>query len=273
MVKEIPRIIIQIGRNRNFSILEKSASHTVKCFNPECRYIYYDDDEIDKFVEYNYPKYYDIFKSFQYNIQRADFFRYLAIYHFGGFYFDLDVLLARDLKDLFVHQCVFPFEEITFYQFLREKYNMDWQTGNYAFGATPQHPFIGKVIENCIRAQREPTWVEKMLNPIPKIFRNDFYVLCSTGPGLISRTVAENPDLAKKIKVLFPENVCNPQNWGHFGNYGVHLAKGKWRLSSGGFSSSLMRFVSKRWFDWVRKRQLKESNEKGPKRDLHSLCV
>ena len=58
------------------------------------------------------------------------------------------------------------------------------------------------------------------------MFREEYYVLNTTGPGLVSRTLAEYPDAAKQVKVLFPENVCDSTNWHRFGTFGVHL----WRV-------------------------------------------
>ena len=50
--------------------------------------MFYTDENIKTFVETYYPEYMDVFNQFEYPIQRADFFRYLVIYKFGGFYFD-----------------------------------------------------------------------------------------------------------------------------------------------------------------------------------------
>src|SRR5262249_25678367 len=158
-------------------------------------------------------------------IQRYDFFRYLAVYRLGGFYLDLDVLLATGLSDLRSTGCVFPFEGLTFSRWLRDT-GMDWEIGNYAFGAAAGHPFLEAVIENCVRAQRDPLWVPQMLRGVPPLSRIDHYVLYTTGPGLLSRTLAENPALASTVTVLFPEDVCEPTSWNQFGSVGIHMMEG-----------------------------------------------
>ncbi len=178
----------------------------------------------------NFPEYRSIFDSFRVPIQRYDFFRYLAVYHFGGFYFDLDVFLASGLADLLDFGCVFPFEELTINVFLRREYGMDWEIGNYAFGAAAGHPFLHAIIKNCVKAQTGPaSGHDAMMRSIPRMFREDYYVPNTTGPGLVSRTLAEYPDAAKQVKVLFPENVCDSTNWHRFGAFGVHLMGGTWR--------------------------------------------
>ena len=65
---------------------------------------------------------------------------------------------------------------------------------------------------------------------IPRLFRSEFQVLNTTGPGLVSRTLAENPELAKDITVLFPDDVCDERTWHQFGDFGVHAMEGSWRL-------------------------------------------
>src|SRR5437588_7344095 len=116
----IPSRIIQIraGKNRNLSPFVKAAVCNVKLLHPDWDYQHFDDDDISRFVANELPQYRTILQSFRYPIQRYDFFRYLAIFRLGGFYFDLDVLLSRPLSDLLDHESVFPFEELTLNRFL-----------------------------------------------------------------------------------------------------------------------------------------------------------
>jgi hypothetical protein len=141
---------------------------------------------------------------------------------------------------------------------------MDWEIGNYAFGAAAGHPFIGAIIKNCIRAQRHPEWVEPMVKSIPRIFRSDFQVLATTGPGLVSRTLAEYPGARDQVKVLFPEDVCDPTSWFCFGSHGVHLQVGTWRRQKG----LARRVLYRHWESMRRKTLLSASLKRGGKRAL-----
>ena len=38
----------------------------------------------------------------------------------------------------------------------------------------------------------------------PPLLADDFFIINSTGPGLVSRTLAENKEIAKSVTVLFP---------------------------------------------------------------------
>jgi hypothetical protein len=260
----IPKRIIQTGKSRDLPLFSKAAVANIKLLNPDFEYLFFDDNQVKDFVYQHFPEYRSVFDSFRYPISRYDFFRYLAVYYLGGFYFDLDVFLAFNLADLLEYECVFAFEELTNYKFLRRQYGMDWEIGNFAFGAEAGHPFMDAIIKNCVRAQRDPNWVQEMLRPIPRIFREDFYVLCASAPGLVSRTLAEYPDASQQVKVLFPKNVCDHSKWFCFGEYGIHLMQGTWLKRK--------RFLKRRlfaiWISRTRKKLLKDSLKLGESRSL-----
>jgi hypothetical protein len=260
----IPRRIIQTGKSSDLPLVSKAAAANLRLLNPDFEYLFFNDAQVNEVVTEVFPDYRIVFDSFPRPIQKYDFFRYLAVYHFGGFYFDLDVFLASCLEELLNFGCVFPFEELTLNVFLRQEYGMDWEIGNYAFGAVAGHPFIHAIIKNCVRAQKDPTWTEAMMKPIPRMFREDFYVYNTTGPGLISRTLAEYPDAAEEVKVLFPKNVCDSANWHRFGTFGVHLMEGTWRKHK----NIVRRRLFASWLSWTRKRLLKESLRLGESRSL-----
>ena len=264
MNSNIPRRIIQTSKSSDLPLLEKAAVTTIRLLNPEFEYLFFDDMQVEEFIDTQFPEYRQVFDSFPVRIQRYDFFRYLAIYRLGGFYFDTDVFLASNLSELLEFKCVFPFEELTNNRFLREEYGMDWEVGNYAFGAAAGHPFIAAIIENCIRAQKDPEWSQPMMRSIPKLCRDEYYVLNTTGPGLVTRTLAEFPEAAMQIKVLFPDDVRDRKNWSRFGNYGVHVPQGSWHDRKNLFRSRLMAA----WMSWAKRKSLKESFKLGGTRYL-----
>jgi inositol phosphorylceramide mannosyltransferase catalytic subunit len=263
----VPKRIIQTGRSRTLRLVEQAAVANLKGLNSDFEYIYFDDRDVEHFIYKEYPEYAAIFKAFPHRIQRFDFFRYLAVYRFGGFYFDLDVLLARGINNLTLSSCVFPFEELTLNSYFRTQHQMDWELGNYAFGAIAGHPFLYAIIENCIRAQKDPAWIAPMMAGIPSLFRSDFEVLNTTGPGLVTRTLAENPNLARTVNVLFPLDVCDESTWHHFGNYGVHMMAASWRKRGNYFKRRLAFF----WENRTRLRMKLESRKLGPER-LHPFA-
>lgn len=262
METRIPARIIQTASNGNLPLLAKASAANLKCLNPEFEYQFFDDDGVRTFIQSQFPEYLEVFESFPFGIQKYDFFRYLAVYRQGGFYFDLDVFLATGLHELLSASCVFPFEELTISAYLRRDYQMDWEIGNYAFGAVAGHPFLHAIIQNCVRAQEDPEWIKPMMEGIPRPFRAEFDVLNTTGPGLVSRTLAENPDLTKDVTILFPHDVCDERTWHQFGNLGVHKQEGSWRPNTG----YVRRKLANLWEAWTRRRLLRESIARGPVR-------
>jgi inositol phosphorylceramide mannosyltransferase catalytic subunit len=265
MKQRIPKRIIQfwIGHHA-LTLRTRAVMSNIRLLNPDYEYLFFNGTQVEEFVDREFPQYRATFDSFRFPIQRCDFFRYLAVYHYGGFYFDLDVLLASNLSALLGHGCVFPFEALSLSHFLRNKLGMDWQVGNFAFGAEPRHPFLDAVIKNCVRGQSNPDWVKPMMRGSPPLIKGDYFVINSTGPGLVSRTLAENPELARTVTVLFPEDVCDVRNWNRFGDYGVHLQDSSWR-SRRSFVRS--RFTGYSWL-WIQHRRVKQGLRLGKTRRL-----
>ena len=59
------------------------------------QYMYWDDTAIDKFIQEHFPWFLEKFRAYPYGIQRADTFRYFALYQYGGIYSDFDNIPSR----------------------------------------------------------------------------------------------------------------------------------------------------------------------------------
>ena len=269
VTERIPKRIIQVwgGGSADLPLMGKASATNLRLLNPDFEYVFFDDYQIEQFIDTEFPQYRPVLDLFSLRIQRYDFFRYLAVYRLGGFYFDTDVFLASGLEELLQFSCVFPFEHITLHRFLCEEYGMDWEVGNYAFGAAAGHPFIEAIIQNCVRAQQHPEWAEAMIKPIPRMFRYAYIAIDTTGPGLVSRTLAEYPRACDHVNVLFPEDVCDPNTWFRFGDYGVHLQVGAWRKRD----SLIRRVLFRNWQSMTRQAVLKGSLKRGGKRTLETV--
>jgi len=211
----------------------RAAVANIRLLNPDFDYVFFDDAAVDDFIRTHYPEYVELFRSFPVPIQRYDFFRYLAIHKLGGFYFDVDVFLAASLEPLLIKECVFPFERLTWSEYLRRQHGMYIEIGNYAFGATPGHPFIEAVIKNCVRAFRDEEWRDEAFRGLPKTLRQELFVIYTTGPGLVSRTLAEYGNRNAPVEILYNGDVCNKASWNQFGTYGVHMMQSSWRRGLG----------------------------------------
>src|SRR5580692_11074514 len=100
MLYQIPKRIIQTGKHVEQPLRNRAMMSNVRLLNPGFEYMFFDNDGVTSFIDGEFPQYRTVFDSFRFPIQRYDFFRYLAVYRHGGFYFDLDILLASGLSDL-----------------------------------------------------------------------------------------------------------------------------------------------------------------------------
>jgi hypothetical protein len=262
MKNEIPTRLIQTGKTRDLPLFAQAAVTNLKSLNPQFEYLFFDYAQVSDFIQKEFPEYREIFETFPFRIQKYDFFRYLAVFRLGGFYFDTDVFFARGLSELLAFNCVFPFEELTISSHLREQCGMDWEIGNYGFGAAAGDLFLAAIIESCVKGQRDAKWVAPMMRGIPRLFRPEFQVLNTTGPGMVSRTLAENPEIAKSLTILFPEDVCDERSWHQFGTFGVHVMEGSWRSKR----NPLVRRLAHSWELWKRRKGLAESRRLGRRR-------
>lgn len=96
------------------------------------------------------------------------------------------------------------------------KYDFRQFIGQYAFGCTPHHPFVQRLIANIVSGHMD-TYANKA-----NTSSNDV-ILLKTGPGLVSFTYYENPDLSPSVHLL-----DHPQRF-RFGNFGEHFMAGTWR--------------------------------------------
>lgn len=225
----IPKIIIQTYKSKSQLSGEiKQFIQKLKKQNPDFTYMFFNDDDIDQFIKDKFPEYLDKFNSFKYTIQKIDFFRYLAIYYYGGFYFDIDVELHKSLDDLLNYKCVFPveFDLNTIVYFLSrfrvpeiKKYSgiqtLTEQLGQYAFGAEKNSPFIKQIIDNVV-IQLIPD------EDIPQTKEEE--VCCTTGPRIVTLTYF-NYKNKNEITVIRPQKYENMM----FGDYGKHHHKGTWK--------------------------------------------
>src|SRR4249919_2954957 len=108
---KIPKRIIHIycapeGQPDKLPLVCQASLASVKLLHPDFEFMLFNEERMNAFMEEEFPEYRQTISSFPLPIQRFDFFRYLAVYRLGGFYFDLDIFLARDLSPLLEEECV-----------------------------------------------------------------------------------------------------------------------------------------------------------------------
>lgn len=99
---KIPKVIHQTYHSKTIppEILE-NVNH-LKSMNPEWEVRIYDDEDIENYLNTNYPELIDLYKKINplYGAAKADFFRYVLIYNEGGVYLDIKSGLSKPLDEI-----------------------------------------------------------------------------------------------------------------------------------------------------------------------------
>lgn len=133
--------------------------------HPGWTYIYWTKEKSDAFVKTYYPDYYESFKSYPKEIQRADAIRYFALDHFGGVYADFDSQSLRNLEPLLRGFDAVVGEQSTFQHAI----------ANGFMASVPKHPLWQTVFSELESSRNEPAGYRQVVN--------------STGPEMLTRAI------------------------------------------------------------------------------------
>jgi mannosyltransferase OCH1-like enzyme len=196
--------------------------------NPGFQHLFFDTNDVKQFFESNYPEYYDTYKRLPAFIQKLDFFRYLVVYHYGGFYFDMDVEPKKPLDaSITNHQAVFPIDEYGKMDSCPErmastcKKGRPFLLGQYAFGATAKHPFLKYVVDKI--RNNVDTYI-KVAKKVENEEREHahYYVYKTTGPDFVTDCY-NRYDKPEQFYIL-----SNGKRQ-VFGDYATHNYAGTWK--------------------------------------------
>jgi mannosyltransferase OCH1-like enzyme len=227
---EIPKIIIQTWKNSSIPIKYKKDVSSIKRYNKDYQYLFFSDADIESFLKNNYPDYYNTYLKLPIFIQKIDFFRYVAIYHYGGFYFDLDIRAFYPLDELLIYDCVFPVDHnITPNLCNKSRYNnycdknMNIILGQYGFGAKQNNPFIKELIDTIHNNIEDYIKKYKKLKSKKNKKSIEYqYVYSTTGPDFVTDVYLKYNN-KKNIYILY-----TPDDQ-HFGRYAKHNFYGTWK--------------------------------------------
>ena len=164
-----------------------------------------------------YPQYEGIYRKAT-NIMKFDIIRYLIIYHSGGTYLDVDVLLKKPLKNITANECFFVEKIITNvanhdarYEPIRKGVpEHPVRIANYAFSSKPKNTIFIEILTEIRRRMH--------LQPSPK---KDYDVLYLTGPDVIT-TVVHRLSAVSRMKInIIPQKISK--------SIFVHASAGEWR--------------------------------------------
>ena len=99
----IARIIHQTYPTSSLPEVFRDAVEAVRTLNPEWEHRLYDDADIERFIESEYPpRVLELYRRIdpRYGAARADLFRYLVMFRCGGVYLDVKAQVRRPLREI-----------------------------------------------------------------------------------------------------------------------------------------------------------------------------
>jgi mannosyltransferase OCH1-like enzyme len=169
----IPKVIMQTGKDDVINMANYNAILTFIEFNPEFTYMYYDDNDIIKFLKSKFPKkYLDAYNKLIPGAYKADFFRYCFLYIYGGFYFDNKQINRNPLNIFLNEQDLYLCLDINSTRYY-----------NAIMFSVPNHIVMKKCIEKCVKNIENKYYGESALEPtgpillyqVAKEYKPSFY--------------------------------------------------------------------------------------------------
>ncbi|OYE04339.1 glycosyltransferase family 32 protein [Nostoc sp. 'Peltigera membranacea cyanobiont' 232] len=184
-----------------------------------------------KLLEQNYPCFLEVYDAYPYFIQRCDAIRYFLLYHYGGFYIDIDIEFLKPIDDL-LEDYELIFSKLVGFN-------------NAIMGSIPQDPIWTKVFEEL---DKRKSGRREKINPFILFGNSENYVCYSTGSILLNDCLVAEKYHEKSTVCLCPGYIFEPDlpmeingeivKWKDKRNsYSIHHMTGRWLLAYSKFIS------------------------------------
>lgn len=190
---QIPKIIHQVWINdTHLGNLKKDVPDNWKIsttewkrLHPDWEYILWTDEKIWNYLENMRPEFIDLYKTYEYLIQRADMIRYLILYDYGGIYSDLDFYPTTNFEK-------FLDKKIDYFIFSSNAESLT----NSLMISQKHSPIMKELMDNL-----------KPDNPLWAIGKH-IKVMVTTGPVFLNQTLLNS----NYPFVILPKSKFNPYN-------------------------------------------------------------
>ncbi|WP_160713065.1 glycosyltransferase [Chitinophaga solisilvae] len=218
----IPKVIHLTYAGGKLPPLYRQCIRRAKKLHAAWQFKIYDDAAARQVLEQQMPVLLPVYDGYPTAIQRADMFRVVVVYLFGGFYLDMDMYCHTPLDELCHFQLVLAEEKVLSEEECGALGHLHRsRIANYMFGSMPQHPFW-------------PTLLNAMIARYRTAVSSERDILETTGPGLLTDIYHQSAALKEQIWLLRnPGTPCINECCGglscHFGTYASHYHGGSWR--------------------------------------------
>jgi hypothetical protein len=104
---KIPRVVMQTSKEKP----SEFHAQFIMRHSPNWKYVHFDDDEMMRFIEKHpmpeFPKFAEKIREIPRGCHRADLFRYLYLYHYGGVFIDYDAMIYQPMDHIAKHHTFF----------------------------------------------------------------------------------------------------------------------------------------------------------------------
>jgi mannosyltransferase OCH1-like enzyme len=142
----IPKIIHQIWSGIDEPLPEyfRILGDTWREQYPGWTHEFWDNHRMTCFIKEHYPKLWDAYNRYTYNVQRWDAIRYLILDKIGGMYVDFDYESLEPIDSLLTGKtCCFAMEPQSHCKIFKRKVMFN----NALMACIPEHPFMKKIIK------------------------------------------------------------------------------------------------------------------------------
>lgn len=194
-MNKIPKIIHQIyfPGEANLPANYSRYRQTVLNLHPDWKYYFWDEKQCRSFLQENYPWFLEVYDSYPHFMQRCDSVRYFFLYHYGGFYIDLDIEFLKPIDDLLEEYELILSKLVGF--------------SNAIMGSIPGDPIWSKVIEEL---DKRKSGIRKKINPFILAGNSENSVCYSTGPLLLNDCIVAEKYHEKSTVRVCPGYIFEP---------------------------------------------------------------
>lgn len=155
----IPKIIHQTAKDRNLTWEENRLVSHMKNILKGWEYRFWDDNENEELVKKHFPQYLEKYNRIKKGVAKADIARYMYMYVYGGFYFDTDYKVLKEIPQYIMEKkCILPVSRTNF------------RIGNAILASIPGHKFWADLLEDIFNDEElfklEECRVEDVTGPI-----------------------------------------------------------------------------------------------------------
>lgn len=150
LIMKIPKLLHQTWKTEEIPTEFIAYAKSWREKNPDWCYRLWSDRAIRNFIKANYPDFLTLYDSYDINIKRVDFFKYLVLYHYGGLYVDMDFECLKPFDHLLDQEdtCILGLEPE---QHANQLYKRAQLTCNAIMASSPGHRFWEHVFKTLIK--------------------------------------------------------------------------------------------------------------------------